>query len=306
MSINWIKDEPGIAVLADAGIHVHDVVVSVDSINRKASAENRARKNPLDDSRIEGIKNAYVRGIPIPKIVVRKDARNGNVIAGGNHRFASLNGEKSIPVHMIECTDAEFETACKLLNTVVGDGMAKDDRIANAVDAHLRLQVEKKVACKLYGVSESTLNDAIKTREIQARLAAFPSRVRDSVTISHVKQLGELAKNDNVLRAAIQAVSVSKITAKDVADLAKEARSQSTESEQVAVFDRFTKLAEVDSTKAIPRRHRKAFLSACTQIKNAKGKSWESLEFTKEEIAETKEIIKEAIATLGFLLRADG
>ena len=178
MFSNWIDDVAGIAALEELGIRVYDAVIPVTSINRKASAENRARKHSLDESRIEGIVSARKRNIPIPKIVVRKSPTFGNVIAGGNHRFASLNGESSIPVHMIECTDAEFEIACKILNTVVGVGISKDERIAAAMDAHERLGVARKVACSMYGVSEGTLQDAIVKRNFTQRLMDLPSHIR--------------------------------------------------------------------------------------------------------------------------------
>ena len=310
MSINWVRDEAGIAVLADIGIHVTDVVISVDSINWKASAENRARKNPLDESRLEGIASAYDRGIPIPMIMIRKDPRRGNTIASGMHRGTALPGNvRDIRVHIFECSDAEFEIACKLANTVVGEGISKEDRINAAIDASVRFGVHRKEACKRFGVTESCVAEAIKTKEIQAKVAAFPAKIRESITPTHVRNLGELAKNDNVLRSAIQAISTSKIPAKEVLDLAREARLQSTESGQISVFEKFTKLAESDADKVVPRRIRKAFLSACTQLKNMKQKgqtTWQSLEFTTTEIAESKAMLIDVIDMLNCLCKENG
>jgi len=306
MDINWIKDDAGVAVLADAGIHVRDAVISVDSINRKASAENRARKIPLDESRLDGIRNAYQRRIPIPKIVVRKN-HQGNIIAGGNHRFGSLNGEKMIPVHLIECTDAEFEMACKLLNTVVGDGMSRQERITNAVNDHKRLGVDRKTVCRMYGIKESTLADAIKHQELQLKLASFPARTRDAVTQTHAKILGDLNKNENVTRAAVNAIASTRMTAKDLSDLCKEAREANTEAEQIIVFERFAKLHCSDTAKVIPRINKQSFLRACTQLKNLKEKkTWESLEFSKDEILEAKAIASEVINILNCLCKANG
>lgn len=307
MDINWIKDDAGIAVLAGAGIHVRDAVISIDSINRKASAENRARKIPLDESRLDGIKSAYQRGIPIPKIVVRKDQRQGNVIAGGNHRFNSLNGEKVIPVHIIECTDAEFEMACKLLNTVVGDGMSRQERISNAVNDHKRLGVDRKTVCRMYGIKEGTLADAIKHQELQLKLASFPASARDAVTQTHARILGDLNKNENVTRAAVSAIASTRMTAKDLSDLCKEAREAKTEAEQIVVFERFAKLHASDTAKVIPRTNKQSFLRACTQLRNMKDKkTWESLEFSKDEIVEAKAIASEIINILNCLCKANG
>ena len=307
MDINWIDDEAGIAVLQDIGIDVCDATIAVDSINRKASAENRARKNPLDESRLDGIRSAYERRIPIPKIVVRKDPRHGNVIAGGNHRFGGLNGEKIIPVHQIQCTDAEFEMACKLLNTVVGDGMCREDRVANAMRDHERLGVDRKTACKIYGIKESALADAIKHREVISKIASLPSKVRDSVTLTHVKTLGELAKNQNVMRAAANAIGATKISVKDFAELCKEAREANTEAEQIVVFERFSKLYRLDAERVVPRKIKQTFLSACARIKNLKDKkTWESLEFAQSEITDAKIIAMEVLNILSYLCKENG
>lgn len=308
MSVNWIRDEAGIAVLADLGIHVSDVVISVDSINWKASAENRARKNPLDESRVEAIASAYDRGIPMPMIFIRKDTRRGSVIAGGNHRGNAVRGKaKDIRAHLFECTDSEFEIACKLLNTVVGEGMSKEERINAAIDAQERSGINRKSACKLYGITENQLSDTIKNRDIQAKLAAMPARSRGCCTQTHVRNLGDLAKNDNVLLAAVRAVAASKISARDVVELAKEARAQSTEAGQIAVFERFAKLAEADEEKVVPRRRRKAFLSACTQLLNMKEMmTWGELEFTAAEIKEGKAIVSSVVSILNSLCKANG
>jgi hypothetical protein len=307
MEINWIDDEAGIAVLQDVGIDVSDVTIAVDAINRKASAENRARKNPLDESRLDGIRSAYQRRIPVPKIVVRKDPRHGCVIAGGNHRFGALNGEVVIPVHQIQCTDAEFEMACKLLNTVVGDGMSREDRIANALNDHERLGVDRKTACKVYGIKESALADAIKHREVIARIASLPTKTRDAVTLSHAKALGDLAKNQNVMRAAANAIASTKMSVKDFSNVAREAREANTEAEQVVVFERCSKLYRQDAERVVPRRIKQTFLSACGKFKNLKDKkTWESLEFSQAEIPEAKIVAMEVINILNSLCKASG
>lgn len=308
MSVNWIRDEAGIAVLADLGIHVSDVVISVDSINWKASAENRARKNPLDESRVEAIASAYDRGIPMPMIFIRKDARRGNVIATGNHRGNAVRGKaKDIRVHLFACTDGEFEIACKLLNTTVGEGLSKEDRINAAIDASERLGVEKKKACEMYGISQSCMAEAVKTKEMELKIASLPAGVRECVTVTHARNLGDLAKNANVWRAATQAVATSKMPAKDILDLAREARSESTEAGQVSVFERYVKFAEVDAEKVVPRRKRKAFLQACTQLSNMKGKTtWESLEFTTAEIKDAKAMATSVANYLSSLCKANG
>lgn len=307
MFSNWIDDQAGLAALKALGIRVYDAVIPVISINKKASAENRARKEPLDESRVEGIVSARQRNIPIPKIVVRKSPKLGNVIAGGNHRFAGLNGEVNIPVHMIECTDAEFEIACKVLNTVVGVGMTKEERVEAAMDAYQRLGVDKQNACKIYGVAESSLQDAIRKRELALRLRDLPSHVRSNMTPSHFRALGELGKNDNVFRAASILVGQTKLPVAQLNELAKEAREQKTEAGQVLVFEKHLQHVEKEKSAVVPRKIKKAFLMAVSSVcKFKENKTWESLEITKQEVAEIKAQARTAISILSGLCREDG
>ena len=307
MFSNWIDDVAGIAALKELGIRVYDAVIPVASINRKASAENRARRHPLDESRIEGIVSARKRNIPLPKIVVRKSPTIGNVIAGGNHRFAGLNGEVNIPVHMIECTDAEFEIACKILNTVVGVGISKEERIQAAMDAHQRIGVSKKSACSMYGIAESTLQDALARENFRQRLRDLPPHITDGVTMSHLKSLGDLSKNDNVLRAASNLVGETKMRVSQLAELAKEAREQTSEAAQVAVFERHLKQAIQERNVVVPRKVKKSFLMAISSVCKFKdNKTWESLEIAQSEIPEITAQAKTAISILSCLCRANG
>lgn len=306
--VNWVADDAGLSALDELGIEYSHALIDVESIDRKASAENRARKYPLDDSRIEGIKNAMLRGIPIPKIIVRKRRDGSYVIVGGNHRFNSLDAESStIPVHIVTCTDTEFEIACKVLNTVVGVGLSRQERIDAAIDATDRLGVSRALACRIYGVSETVVAECSKHRQVLVRLSGVSPRVRDCFTQSHAKILGDLAKNDNILRAAANLVAMRKLTTKDLHEIAKEARAQTTEAGQVTVFESAAKMHESESNKLVPRKIKRQFLISCTHIKNLKGhETWESLEFRPDEIADAKKIAKDAASILSYLCRVDG
>ncbi len=306
MNVNWISDDAAIAVLNEIGIDVFDAEINVSSIDKKASKENRARDVPLDDERIEGFQSSMIRGVPIPKIVVRQTPR-GMVIAGGNHRFASINGTKTLPAHVIECTDEEFEVACTLLNTVVGVGVSKPERIKKAVDWVTRIGMSHDAAAKRLGISVCSVRDACKMHEISKRFPAMPSKAKDRVTMSHIKALGDLAKNDNVLRAAYASICESNATSRDVADLTKTARQQTTEAGQVAVFENHAREARKDSARVVPRKTKKAFTQACTTILNMKDKqTWQSLQFEKDEIESSKKTLLHVMNILRCLLKADG
>lgn len=306
MNVNWVNDEAAIAVLKEIGIDVFDTVIDVTNIDRQASKENRARDIALDHERVEGLMNSMARGVPIPKIVVRKTSKS-LVIAGGNHRFAGINGAKTIPVHVIECTDEEFEIVCGLLNTVVGMGITKSERVKKAVDCVVRLGLARQTAANTWGVSVEAVKDGVRMHELSRRFSSLPAKVKDRVTVAHIKALGDLTKNDNVLRAAFAYAAESKATAKEVGDLARIARQETTEAGQVAVFEKHAKQARKDMCKVLPRKVKKSFLQACTTLENMKEKNtWQSLQFQAEEIESAKKTLLEIVNMFSCLLKADG
>jgi hypothetical protein len=311
ISINWVNDDVGVAVLGDElEIHCSNMFIPVKSINKKLSAQNRARKNPLDLERVDAIRCAFDKQLPMPKIMVRKVSESEYVIIGGNHRFNGLPpGVLSIPVHVYECTDAEFEIAVVLANTYVGDGVTKAYRIEKAVDAYQRLGMSQKRAAKAFSVTQQAVQDAVKHKTVMAKLHSLPQRVQQAMTFSHVKAIGDLSKNDNVLRAASIAVANSKATVKETTELAQEARAHTTEEAQVAVFTKYTRLngVESDVSKPIPRRIRNSFTKACQSIKALKeNKTWQSLEFSADQIKEAKALAMEVIDILSCLCLVDG
>jgi transposase len=304
MSITWVPDDAGVAILDSIGISSKEMQIEVKDIDKKKSKENRARKNPLDRTRVFGIESAMIKGVPIPMIVVRK-SRERFIIAGGNHRFASIGNQEIIPVHVIGCTDAEFEVACRLLNTVVGEGMTKDDRVESAIIAVEQMGMSVGVAAEMYGVGRNTVSESMSANVIRRKLAAMPLNVRKSVNLTHIRRLGDLANNDNILRAAATMVTETRITADELQELAKVARTKTTESAQISVFEEGLKQRQ--GTEIVPRRLRKKLLSALTQLQSFNGKNtWESVEVNAEDTEAFRKQVQEVVNILSCLLKASG
>jgi uncharacterized membrane protein YgaE (UPF0421/DUF939 family) len=143
--------------------------------------------------------------------------------------------------------------------------------------------------------------------EISKRFPAMSSKSKDRVTVSHIKSLGDLAKNDNVLRAAFASICESNATTKEVSDLAKTARQQTTEAAQIAVFENHASQARKESSRVVPRKTKKAFTQACTILLNMKDKqTWQSLQFQREEIEAAKKTLLDVMNIFRCLLKADG
>lgn len=308
MKINWIEDSAGVAIVSAKGIPITDIEIAVSDVDKKASGENRARLNPLDDERCEGILRSYEAGIPMPKIMVRKRGSR-YVIAGGNHRFNSLPKEVTrISVHCIDCTDAEFERICRQLNTVVGEGLTKQERIDDAIDAVERLGDPVKVAAEDYGISVSVLSAAIKQSRALKRLEIINPRCRQVLTATHAKSIGELANNTNVLRAVATYIVDAKPTTNELKELTKKAREQTSEASQIKLFEDATATAVALKTRSIPRKKRKNFLSGLGNLETVlkTGATWSSLEITEEEVASVRNRVERIKDLLNSLLRVNG
>ena len=290
MKINWIEDSAGVAIVTAKGIPITDIEISVSQIDRKASAENRARLNPLDRDRLDGIHRSYIAGIPIPKIIVRKKGSR-YVIAGGNHRFNSLpDGVTRISVHCIECIDAEFERICRQLNTVVGEGMTKHERIDAAVDAVERLGDSIKLAAEDYGISVSVLAAAIKQEHTLKRLEIINPRCKQYLTSTHTTAIGELAQNTNVLRAIATYIVDAKPTTKELKEITKKARGQSSEAAQIKLFEDATATSVALKSRKVPRKKRQQFLAGLGALDAVlkTGATWNNLELTEEELGSVR------------------
>jgi hypothetical protein len=307
MNINWVDDLAAMAIADSLGIGHVTQIISVDDIDRKRSAENRARDIPLDESRRDGITHSMDAGVPIPKIFVR-NVGGSFVIAGGNHRFSGIRpAVKSIPVHATLCTDAEFELLCRALNTVVGVGMTQAERIRAAVDAIERLGMTQKDASGIYGVALSTVGSAYRKTIAERRAKAILPNAKCTMKQSHFNGLGDLIHNDNVLKAAAIFVDKAKADAKTLGEIASVAKTKKTEAEQVEVFTQATEPYRKGKKVSVPRRIRQSLLKTLDQIEKLEGKTtWQSLELDPIEVESVRRRMRKAASTLLCLCREDG
>jgi hypothetical protein len=307
VKIDWIEDVQAMKVADRLGIQHTVMEIAVSQIDRRKSAENRARDIPLDEERIEGITHSYRAGIPMPMIFVRIVGRS-IVIAGGNHRFNGLPpGVETIAAHAMECTDSEFELLCRALNTIVGVGMSHKEKVRAAVDAVRRLSLSQKHVCEIYGLSKGVLSNAVNRASVEERIVHLVPAAKGKVLQTHCVRLGELSHNDNVLKAAATFVAKAKCSTEEFSDLATAAKAKTTEAEQVEVFtaaaDRYAKGKVV----SVPRHNKRKFLTALSHIESVlEKKSWSALEIESSEVLAIKARIAKARNYLDCLLKANG
>jgi ParB-like chromosome segregation protein Spo0J len=308
MKVNWIVDEKAEFQLRKLGIGFERALVKISLIDRKASAENRARDVPLDTERVQLIKIAMDAGVPMPSIVLRLRRDGRYVIAGGNHRFnATLATEDAqLIAYVITCTDVEFETLCKQLNTVEGVGSRLEERLSWAAKDILREGISKADAAERYNVVPHSVGTALRLLKAQTRLDSMGAR-GSILKQAHVVALGDLVNNDNILNAAVECIAQG-ATGKELKEIANRARSLGTEAEQVQCFAEAAAVKAELARKPIKRTKRSAFLAWVTTGEKiaCKAKTLEELEILELELTSVKERIESLAKCLNCLCRGSG
>lgn len=290
-NINWKQDDAALMIIrSKLGIEVETATIYASQIDRKLSEQNRARKILLDKDRAALLAQAQLEGIPIPMIVVRKiiSQKTGvpaYVIVGGVHReYATTAINKladPIPVHCITCTQKEFELLCPMLNTYVGEGITKSERLEKAAEAVERLGMSHKDAALLFNITPSDVSMTISLRKFKD-----VHSLRDRVTSTHIRAIREYQRRSPVLsKAWADLLNSSKITAKEIRDLSGRLDNLPSEDESLSVLEKEKEVRQKIYRKPVTRAIRKTFLSAFGSIENclAKHQTLDSLEILDEE-----------------------
>lgn len=261
MKVNWVVDFGAEFKLRKLGIEFKKQTIRAALVDRKASAENRAREERLDRERVTQIKAAIAVGSPIPAIVVRVRDDGRYVIAGGNHRFHGVteSDEKELVAYVVKCVDVEFDTLCKQLNTLEGKGATEKERVQWAAEDFFRENITQTAAADRYHVSQANVSKAIRLLRAQRQLSRNGSSSLN-MTQAHVLVLGDMVTNDNILSAAAELVAVG-LTAKELKDVAHLAKGLGTEAEQVNVFREALDVKKELISKPVKRKIRAEFLA---------------------------------------------
>lgn len=308
MKVEWVIDFGAEFTLRKLGIQFCRATVQINLIDRKASAENRARQIPLDTERVQLIKTAMEVGTPMPSIVLRLRRDGRYVIAGGNHRFNAtlLIEDPELVAYVITCTDVEFETLCKQLNIVEGIGASLKERLAWAAKDVLREGITQVAAAERYNVPQKAVSTSLRLLKAQNRLDSIGGR-GSMLKQTHVVAMGDLINNDNVLNAAIQLVSQG-ATKNEIAEVAQRARSYGTELEQVQCFTEAANIKAELATKPVKRTTRSLFMAWITTGEKftCKAKSLDDLEILESELVSVKERIQALTKCLNSLCKVSG
>jgi len=310
-TVNWIDDMPGLSVIDSLGLSCTTVTVDIKAIDKKESAQNRARDTPLDRDRAHGIARAINQNIPIPRLVFRKrksGAKISYVVAGGNHRLHAINDvigkDDAVEAHVVDCSNEEFELLCRLLNTVVGEGASKTVRISQATDAVDRLGFAIQKAADMYHISRNDLKKAIQSRDIRTKFELTGKKVSPS----QINSIGmKCIDNDNVLRSMLPVIAKHSLTQAQVRDMSKKCEEQKTEQDMILAVMAFDEEMEKTKERPTPRPRRVNFLrliggleAAIVGASSAKT-LLDYLQFSDEESEEVRQRCKKIATTLSCL-----
>jgi hypothetical protein len=271
--MKWTKDVGAETVLQRLRIDYEVKRIEANIIDVKLSRANTARAFRIDVDHAESISLAIMRGDPIPAIVVRKifltKEKYKYVIAGGNHRDEGcrIAGEPEREAYVVECTDTEFTILCRLLNTVVGQGATKADRVMQACDAVRASAMTATSAAIEFNVSKQAISKALKLQAANLRLQSKLDSAKTKISPNVALALADV-QLDSVLDKAIELVAKSKLSGTDIVTHVREAIKLPSEAEQANYLAGVIERNQNVGRSPITSKKRAAFLKSISTLEN--------------------------------------
>lgn len=268
----WREHEAAHAVLGKLGMTWEYRTIPASEFDVAQSRKNRARLDaPVCKETVANYAEAMRCGDVFPAIVCRHI--NGRyVIAGGNHRHAAaiaVNPHNKFFSCVIECTDIEFDLICRALNSVEGRGLDSEERVLHAVEMIRRYGITVSRAAKEMRVSEHVVTSRLAT--IAVRDAASSHGLEPSVIpASAAKRMKAISENPVVFVPMVKALESVKASTADVESLATRINQTASESDKLAVIERWK--VEQSSTcgkrKGVSLNKKKGILQCVSRIES--------------------------------------
>jgi len=144
---------------------------------------------------------AMENGDEFPRVVVEA-SENGYIILGGNRRMAAMRdlGDTEIEAYVLKPIPARQREICiRSLNSRHGEGIDKEERMAQAVYMVISCGLTIKDAARLQSLAESTVSTNVLAAKVTQRLAANGLDV-SKVPISHLAVIAKISDNKQAAR----------------------------------------------------------------------------------------------------------
>lgn len=222
------------------GAQVKRQSVALSAIDKEASLKNQARVSaPLHEDAVLLYGVAMEAGQEFPPIIVYKNSNDMYVVVDGNHRVAGAEvaGVTALTALVIQNpTPNMIQALTYEANTKHGIPTTIDERVQQAL--HLEISgMPRGEAAKALGIPESRLAGAAELQRVDMRIFHIKRAALGELSIQARRRLGNI-RNDNVLAAALELVTSSRMSAIEVNDLVSKINRQSTEADQMLEVQR--------------------------------------------------------------------
>lgn len=220
--------------------------ISLEQFDEKASRENRARNEPLDDTLVERYAAFMIEGSPFPPVIAYRGRGGKLVLIGGNHRLAAARRIKRPTFEAYEVLTQNAYVIDRLTRTNnLVEGLAPT--LAEILDHGIELvrrhnRSIEEVAVALH-IPTKRLGDAVRRTFTDERLASL-GIAADRLALSTRERLHGVESNP-VLKRAAETITRGALNTEHVNDLVKEIREKRSEAEQFAVIDEWDSKTEV-------------------------------------------------------------
>lgn len=268
--LNWIDDAHAEQRMRAFGIKWEVMRVRISDIDRDESRRNNARMaDPMNDDLAGEYGIAMERGDQFPRIILLHREGKKYLIISGNHRTGGADaiGIKVVEAYVIYTTDAAIiDLLPRILNRGHGARQSKEEAIEHAIYAVNRYGYEPKDAATAFGLQAHAITEEIRIRKVRDTLTAKGINTT-RIPKTHIRKLGSLASNENVLVSATRLASSGAMSTDGISTFVEEIRDKKTEASQMAVIADYENRLAVPPAPVKQRREiRTKFLTALTSL----------------------------------------
>lgn len=246
--------------------------VDLDKFNAKASRDNQARFNAIDEQTVLRYAEAMERGEEFPPTVAYKGSDGRLVHIDGNHRFgASELVGKPLPTYIVNTTPETIRLLTYEANTRHGLNPSQEERERHAIFL-LDNGVSHEEVRKITGLTKGLVSKAWKLEKGGRRARALGLRGWSKLNRTTQDRISSVA-NNNVFSEFVRLAARRDLTTIEVEKVARGMKDLATEQEQVKFLKDFDRTIEEEKGKGpgknranqtSPRHHAKmhtAFIS---------------------------------------------
>lgn len=228
--------------------------VTLDQIDRKASAANQARVVAHDPERVRRYTDAIIAGAVFPPLILWQNPKGDRfVVIDGNNRLAAFDNHNirtwdAYVVH--ECSSAMRDALTISANSINGDPPTDIERRANAVVLRSKGFTVDQVA-NMVGLSHNAVSTVARADDARKRLpAGAPFSKLTETSLVNLSRL----RSDDVMERAARTTAEWSVPPAKLSALVTELNKARSEVKQLEMLDEFTSELVADRKQPKPTK----------------------------------------------------